>query len=372
MDLGSQSQWKTIQDERSHPGWNTQSCWTKEEETVYALPNQGEKAKEKEKEKAYYRFDDLQSKEDLLKKKKDRPKNQKHHPKKEKRKRFSPVHKSGFLSHQNVRLFYQIVGKEYSQRPTLVFLHDSDLDHSVWRDQQRYFSRYTQTLAYDLRGCGQSDKPTSLSLDLHLEDLHFLLTSLKITNFILIGWSMGGSISLAYLKKYPGKAEKAILLNTAPSYQKGDYPFGLSKEEKDELIKLIEENYSGYRLSRAQALISEVGRGPDQIRKRIESLLEKNEKEIVKRQMADLFDFSLEDLSSISTPILILYGGKDPIVHPGNSLYLRQHLPNSEIYEFPLGGHAPHLIYRFSFNRLVFNFSQGRRMKYQISSRKKE
>lgn len=128
------------------------------------------------------------------------------------------------------------------------------------------------------------------------------------------------------------------------------------------------ENYSSYLSTRAQAMISERDRGPEWIRKGIKDLLEKTEKDLACQQIRDLYDFSFLFLYAIETKVLILYGGKDQLVDPRHSLYLRKHLKNSIIYEFPFAGHAPHLIYNYNFNRILSNFFQGRHMRYQISS----
>ena len=44
--------------------------------------------------------------------------------------------------------------------PPLVLIHAWPTDHAIWQLQVPVFSQHYRTIAVDLRGCGQSDKPT--------------------------------------------------------------------------------------------------------------------------------------------------------------------------------------------------------------------
>jgi len=67
-------------------------------------------------------------------------------------------------------------------------------------------------IAMDVRGFGKSEKPHSQ--DAYgkeiLEDINRLMEHLKIDRANIVGYSMGGSITLAYLASYPEKVIKAV------------------------------------------------------------------------------------------------------------------------------------------------------------------
>jgi pimeloyl-ACP methyl ester carboxylesterase len=199
-------------------------------------------------------------------------------------------------------------------------------------------------------------------------DLHFLLQELKIDDFILVGWSLGGAIALSFLHSYPGRTKKAILLNTtSQSVADEHYRWGRTSQQQSDLLTLIDSDFLKYLQAETQASIPEIADGSDRLREQIRSLIEQTGKDVVRRQMEDFSSFSLRhDLSSIQTEILILCGGQDQVIDPRNSFDLRQHLPHSEIIELAQAGHAPHLTFAHEFNRLVSNFAQGRRMKCSI------
>lgn len=100
--------------------------------------------------------------------------------------------------------------KNYNDRPTIVFLHDSLGCISLWRDFPENLGKLTQcnVLIYDRLGYGKSnpmpDVPRPVNyLELEAHMLHNLLNKLHIDKPILFGHSDGGSISLLTASKYP-------------------------------------------------------------------------------------------------------------------------------------------------------------------------
>jgi pimeloyl-ACP methyl ester carboxylesterase len=86
-------------------------------------------------------------------------------------------------------------------------------------------------MAMDLRGRGQSDKPSQgYSLDYHLKDINCLLDDLGIDRAVIMGHSLGAFIGLAFAAKYPDRTDRLILVDGA-----GD----LSQEQFDEVFMAI-------------------------------------------------------------------------------------------------------------------------------------
>jgi pimeloyl-ACP methyl ester carboxylesterase len=69
-------------------------------------------------------------------------------------------------------------------------------------------------LAMDLRGRGQSDRPSrGYALTYHLRDINCLLDDLKIERAVIMGHSLGAFIGLAFAAEYPGRVERLILVD---------------------------------------------------------------------------------------------------------------------------------------------------------------
>ena len=69
-------------------------------------------------------------------------------------------------------------------------------------------------MAMDLRGRGQSDKPSQgYSLDYHLKDINCLLNDLGFDRAVIMGHSLGAFIGLAFAAGYPDRTERLILVD---------------------------------------------------------------------------------------------------------------------------------------------------------------
>ena len=77
-----------------------------------------------------------------------------------------------------------------------------------------------RVITYDRRGFGKSSQPTlGYNYDTFAEDLHKLLAHLKLQEFTLIGFSMGGGEIARYFGKYGAKgADTAVIIGGVPPF----------------------------------------------------------------------------------------------------------------------------------------------------------
>jgi non-heme chloroperoxidase len=77
-----------------------------------------------------------------------------------------------------------------------------------------------RVITYDRRGFGKSSQPTTgYNYDTFAEDLHKLVTHLKLRDFALVGFSMGGGEVARYLGKYGSKGvSKAVIVSGVPPF----------------------------------------------------------------------------------------------------------------------------------------------------------
>lgn len=113
-------------------------------------------------------------------------------------------------------LFVQHLEKD-TDRPTLVFLHDSLGCVALWRDYPDVVAEATgcNLLVYDRKGYGQSApmqviERSNRYLEEEADTLVSLLSHLNITRAILFGHSDGGSIALIAAARYPARVEAVI------------------------------------------------------------------------------------------------------------------------------------------------------------------
>ncbi|MDR6456963.1 pimeloyl-ACP methyl ester carboxylesterase [Chryseobacterium vietnamense] len=105
----------------------------------------------------------------------------------------------------------------FTDRPTIVFLHDSLGSVQLWRDFPAKLSEIAQcnTLAYDRLGYGKSfpmsthERPVHY-MELEADLLNDVLIEMNLDNVILFGHSDGGTIALITAAKYPERVEAVI------------------------------------------------------------------------------------------------------------------------------------------------------------------
>src|SRR6202049_5358313 len=114
-----------------------------------------------------------------------------------------------------ISLYYEDHG---SGKP-VVLIHGYPLSSSSWEKQiPVLLAAGHRVITYDRRGFGKSSQPTTgYNYDTFAEDLHKLVTELKLQNFALAGFSMGGGEVARYLGKYGSKGvNKAVILGGVP------------------------------------------------------------------------------------------------------------------------------------------------------------
>src|SRR3982074_504500 len=88
-----------------------------------------------------------------------------------------------------------------------------------------------RVITYDRRGFGKSSQPTTgYNYDTFADDLHKLVTQLKLNDFALVGFSMGGGEVARYFGKYGSKGvSRAVIISGVPPFllKTPDNPEGL-------------------------------------------------------------------------------------------------------------------------------------------------
>lgn len=117
----------------------------------------------------------------------------------------------------NIELHYEDHG---SGKP-VVLIHGYPLSGASWEKQVPVLlDAGYRVIAYDRRGFGRSSQPTEgYNYDTFAEDLHKLITELKLKDFTLVGFSMGGGEIARYFGRYGSKgASKAVIIGGVPPY----------------------------------------------------------------------------------------------------------------------------------------------------------
>lgn len=101
--------------------------------------------------------------------------------------------------------------------PWLVFLPGLTADHTLFDAQMAHFSGKANCLVWDAPAHGKSRPyPLDFTMDDYAHILHNILGAEDVTDPVLVGQSLGGYVSQAFIELYPGEASGFISVDSAP------------------------------------------------------------------------------------------------------------------------------------------------------------
>lgn len=125
---------------------------------------------------------------------------------------------SGRIEIRGVEHYYEWVRQEgEDSKPVMLFIHGWGGSGRYWRTTAAALSDRFDCLLYDLRGFGRSRLPvgaqveTPYDLEEYAEDLALLLDRLGLDEVYLNAHSMGASVAVLFLWRYPERVKRAIL-----------------------------------------------------------------------------------------------------------------------------------------------------------------
>jgi pimeloyl-ACP methyl ester carboxylesterase len=100
----------------------------------------------------------------------------------------------------------------------LVLLHGFGNEAHIWDDFAPEVAPYYRTLAFDLRGHGDSDRhPDALyDYDHHIADLEAAFETLGIDRLVLCGHSFGGRVAMLFAGQHPDRLAGLVIVDSAP------------------------------------------------------------------------------------------------------------------------------------------------------------
>jgi 3-oxoadipate enol-lactonase len=246
-----------------------------------------------------------------------------------------------------IEIAYHVSEKENA--PKMVLIHDLFLNSNVWNYQLSHFKKNFSILTYDLRGHGQSTKPTKgFTLRDHADDLTILLSRLNWQEEIyLIGHSLGGMIAMVYALENFEKVKRLVLSNSFCD---------VSQESIENLLERINFNS----LEEFCKII--IDRGLIPYRKENAKIIQKAilndmRKEDCISTAAAYSGFRICDhLKKLKVPTLIIASEKDIIMPVWASEMMHGWIKNSNLVIISDAGHHVNLNHSEEFNDLLLKF----------------
>lgn len=261
----------------------------------------------------------------------------------------------------NVRIFVEDLNKEAEQ--TILFIHGWPLNHHMWEyEVERLQDLGFRCVAIDLRGYGQSDRPTTgYDYDTMASDVKGVIDALQLSEIILVGHSMGGAIATHYVSKFNAHGiSKLVLLGAAvPAWVKtNDWDHGYTKEQVNDFIAQSVNDrpkfiHSVRNLFFYQYATPETGVW-------FTDLCQKAAGWSTAKSLVALRDEQLfNDLPNIQIPTLILHGTHDQVCPFEFAEYMHQHITNSKLTPLTESGHAAFFEEKDKVSKAIAEFAKS-------------
>jgi len=223
----------------------------------------------------------------------------------------------------------------------LVLVHGLAYDRAGWGRLPDLLAERFRVVLIDNRGVGESDAPPGpYTVAEMAEDVVGVLDELGLERTNLFGVSLGGYIAQELTLTHPERVEKLVLCSTAPGGPKqvpmpqrtqevfATYP----TMEREAGLRMFVENSLGERGVRDRPeLVEEIfqyrlGHAPT-----VEAWA-------AQATAGATFD-SYDRIAAIGVPTLVLHGGADVVVDPGNAALLGELIPGARVEVVPERGH---------------------------------
>jgi pimeloyl-ACP methyl ester carboxylesterase len=245
------------------------------------------------------------------------------------------------LHANGIDIYYEIHG---SGDP-LILINGLGYDLWMWHKMVPGLAEHFQTIVFDNRGVGHTDKPEGpYNAQMLADDTAGLLEALGIPQAAALGHSMGGFVAQALVLSRPDLVSKLIL--SATNFG-GPNHIPVTPEALAVLTDMeadpIERLRRGIVVSTAPGFAEAHPEIIDQwVAHRIECpiLPEPYQAQIAIGMALQSEEASFEHrLKDVQAPTLILFGADDKVVPPGNAELLARDIPNSTIHILPNAGH---------------------------------
>jgi pimeloyl-ACP methyl ester carboxylesterase len=250
------------------------------------------------------------------------------------------------------KFHYQEFGVENKSKGTICFLHAFTLDHRMWQNQAKYFSKKHHVIVPDLKGHGLSDAPISgYTRAERADDIVKLLDVLSLNSVHMVGISYGGTTVMGIALNNPERLDSLTLIGTAVAgYKISSRMSKLDKIAKENGIEAAKKKWISSSLIWYQNEKSE-------LREFIKTMMVEHSGAIWRDPMRGNYPI-VDDISKvggISLPILIMVGEEDKMFL---SLAEKLHklIKSSELYIIPNIGHLVNLEAPDLFNETVESF----------------
>lgn len=248
-----------------------------------------------------------------------------------------------------INVFYEVQG----EGETIVFIHGLGSSSQDWVYQTEFFSDHYRVIAYDVRGHGQSDKPTGpYSVPMFSADLANLLKNIGEDIVHIVGLSMGGWIAFQFAVDFPEMVKSLTIVNSWADMRPKNFKDRWNLFKRNVIFRLFSMRKIGEILAEGLFIKPEQA----ELRNKFIESWSKNHKPSYMAAMASAKRWSVSDkLREIIFPTLVIAADEDYTPVEDKQKYVDE-MPNAKLCVIDDSRHATPVEKPDEFNAVLYSF----------------
>ena len=245
------------------------------------------------------------------------------------------------------RLYAYTGGKAFDPaRPTFVFLHGAQHDHSVWILQSRYLAHHGYSvLALDLPGHMRSEGPAPDTVEAIAECVAVALRAAGVGPMIVVGHSMGSLIALELARRLPDAMRGVVLVSTAFPMRVAEPLLNATRDAPAEALDMINVWSHSPSVTAFDRKPSNPAPGFSNVWQNLrlmERIAQRNGAAVLSTDFnaCNRYAGGVEAAAALKCPALFVLGGSDVMTPPRAAKALIEACRDANVVTLRHGGHA--------------------------------
>ena len=224
------------------------------------------------------------------------------------------------------------------EKPTVLFLHGTGQDHTIWVLPTRYFARHDHNvLAVDLPGHGRSGGQPLNTIEEMADWVIGVLDAVGLSTAAIVGHSLGSLVAIAAAARHPERVRSLALVGVTVPMPVSAYLLESAEMDEHKAIEML--NFWGFSKS------AQLGGNPTPGNWMLGGgmrLMETARPGVIYTDLHACNEYieGLEHAANIRCPALLILGERDMLTPVRSAHKVVEALPNAEKVVMPGCGHA--------------------------------
>jgi len=223
-------------------------------------------------------------------------------------------------------------------KPSIVFIHGSGMDHTVWTLASRQFARHgNNVVSVDLPGHGRSSGRPLASIEAMAAWIFEVLDTLELSQAALVGHSLGSLIALECAARHPERVRALALVGTTSPMPVSDAILDAAEADDHAAFDMLTQ----WGFSKRHQFGGNRNSGIWMIGNTLR-LYERSKPGVLHHDMRACNEYTegTAAAAKVTCPALLILGAEDRLTPVRSTRALQDAIPNAMVEVLPGAGHT--------------------------------